>query len=131
MKIQNFYFARKDISKISTQTIAFHSAHSLSIPFNPKSTQIITMSSVLFMEQAFIDYFSSLTGAPLFSEFLVNFLVFFIGGCTYYFILAGFSYYYFYVKYKDYYAPDVSDKVLKIIFSYSKFIKRRVWGINE
>lgn len=27
----------------------------------------------------------------------------------------------------DYYAPDVSDKVLKIIFSYTDFVKRRVW----
>jgi UDP-N-acetylglucosamine 2-epimerase len=32
---------------------------------------------------------------------------------------------------KDYYAPGVSDKVLKIILSYTDFIKRRVWKIYE
>lgn len=32
---------------------------------------------------------------------------------------------------KDYYAPNVSDKILKIILSYSSFIKRKVWGIHD
>ncbi len=32
---------------------------------------------------------------------------------------------------KDYYAPNVSDKVLKIILSYTDFVNRRVWRINE
>jgi UDP-N-acetylglucosamine 2-epimerase (non-hydrolysing) len=31
----------------------------------------------------------------------------------------------------DYFAPDLSDKVLKIILSYTDFIKRRVWKENE
>lgn len=32
---------------------------------------------------------------------------------------------------KDYYAPGVSDKVTKIIFSYTGFVNRRVWRKNE
>lgn len=32
---------------------------------------------------------------------------------------------------KDYFAPDVSDKVLKIILSYTGFINRRVWRKND
>jgi UDP-N-acetylglucosamine 2-epimerase len=32
---------------------------------------------------------------------------------------------------KDYYAPDLSDKVLKIIYSYTGFINRRVWRKND
>jgi len=31
----------------------------------------------------------------------------------------------------DYYAPNVSDKVLKIILSYTDFVKRRIWRENE
>ena len=31
----------------------------------------------------------------------------------------------------DYFAPGVSDKVLKIILSYTDFVKRRVWNENE
>jgi UDP-N-acetylglucosamine 2-epimerase (non-hydrolysing) len=31
----------------------------------------------------------------------------------------------------DYYAPGLSDKVVKIILSYTDFIKRRTWKINE
>ena len=31
----------------------------------------------------------------------------------------------------DYFAPDLSDKVLKIILSYTDFVKRRVWKENE
>jgi len=31
----------------------------------------------------------------------------------------------------DYYAPGVSDKVVKIILGYSDFIKRRVWYQND
>lgn len=31
----------------------------------------------------------------------------------------------------DYYAPNVSDKILKIILSYTDFVKRRVWRMNE
>jgi UDP-N-acetyl-L-fucosamine synthase len=31
----------------------------------------------------------------------------------------------------DYYAPNVSDKVLKIIMSYTSFVKRKVWKIYE
>ncbi|HLP36101.1 non-hydrolyzing UDP-N-acetylglucosamine 2-epimerase [Lacibacter sp.] len=32
---------------------------------------------------------------------------------------------------EDYYAPNVSDKVLKIIMSYTGFVKRKVWKIYE
>jgi UDP-N-acetylglucosamine 2-epimerase (non-hydrolysing) len=32
---------------------------------------------------------------------------------------------------KDYFAPDVSDKVLKIIVSYTGFVNRRVWRKND
>lgn len=31
---------------------------------------------------------------------------------------------------RDYFAPGVSDKILKIILSYTNFVKRRVWKIN-
>lgn len=31
----------------------------------------------------------------------------------------------------DYYAPNVSDKILKIILSYTGFIKRRVWRLDD
>lgn len=32
---------------------------------------------------------------------------------------------------QDYYSPFVSDKVLKVLLSYTDFVKRRVWRINE
>ena len=32
---------------------------------------------------------------------------------------------------KDYFAPDVSDKVLKIILSYTDYINRRIWKKND
>lgn len=31
---------------------------------------------------------------------------------------------------RDYYAPNVSDKILKIMLSYTDFVKRRVWGMH-
>jgi UDP-N-acetyl-L-fucosamine synthase len=31
----------------------------------------------------------------------------------------------------DYFAPSVSDKVLKIILSYTNFVKQRVWKEYE
>lgn len=31
----------------------------------------------------------------------------------------------------DYYAPYVSDKIVKIIFSYTDFVRRRVWRLDE
>lgn len=32
---------------------------------------------------------------------------------------------------KDYHAPNVSDKVLKLILSYTDYVKRRVWGLYD
>lgn len=50
--------------------------------------------------------FGGKEGTPIWKQYILGFLTFFIGGCFYYFLFAGLSYYYFFVKYKDYYAPE-------------------------